>query len=198
MGVRSVAGFRRALAATASVLLLVGVFTACAADSPPAQTPSASPSKAGLINGGGVVRPTALPSGQLPKCSYPKHVATPDWLPGDLPFPPGAYTTQDLGLDGGYHKIVMVIPGDLVALTRFVLDQWPKAGYLLGRGDSEAFEVEDIFQKAPSVGAFKAVSVLCSPGYSKMLLIYADQSPGLPVLPSPTGSPLNPTATPGA
>ena len=108
-------------------------------------------------------------------------------MPDDLPFPPGTYVMQELGLDGGYHKALMVLPDDLTTLTKFVLDQWPKSGYQLGRGDSELYEVEDVFTKAPSVGAFKAVSQPCSPGYSKMLLIYADQSPGLPVLPSPTG-----------
>jgi regulator of RNase E activity RraA len=91
---------------------------------------------------------------------------------------------------------VMVLPGDLTTWIQFVLQQWPQAGYLLGRGDSELFEVEDIFTKAPSVGAFKAVQQTCAPGYAKMLLIFAEQSPGLPVLPSPSGSPINPNVPP--
>lgn len=171
------------------------VFAACAAQSPPPQGTSGSPTKQSLIQGGGVVRPTATPS-NLPKCDYPDRIATPEWLPDDLPFPAGTYTIQELGQAGGYHRAVMVLPGDLTAWTRFVLQQWPRSGYILGRGDSEAFEVEDLFTKAPAVGAFKAVSVFCTPGYSKMLLIFAAQSPGLPVLPSPSGTPINPNGSP--
>jgi hypothetical protein len=178
-----------------AVASCVVVFAACAAGTQQPQTPQPS-TKQPLIQGGGLVRPTALPSGNLPACHLPPQVTTPDWLPGDLPFPPGTYTTQDLGQDSGFHRSLMVVPGDLTAWTRFVLSQWPQAGYVLGRGDSELFEVEDVFQKAPSVGAFKAVAQPCAPGYAKMLLIYADQSPGLPVLPSPSGSPLNPNGTP--
>jgi len=194
-GVRGVTGAWHALA----VVCLVVVFAACGADPPPPQDlTAASPTKKSLIQGGGLVRPTALPSGKLPACRYPEKIATPDWLPNDLPFPTGTYTIQDIGVESGFHKALMVVPTDLTSFTRFVLQQWPKAGYVLGRGDSELFEVEDIFQKAPAVGAFKAVQQACDPGFAKMLLIYAEQSPGLPVLPSPTGSPLNPNASPAA
>jgi hypothetical protein len=169
---------------------------ACAANQPPPDTVSPSPTKGSLIAGGGIVRVTAAPTGNLPQCDFPKQIPTPDWLPSDLPFPAGAYTIQELSVDGGFHRSIMVIPGDLVSWTQFVLDQWPKSGYVLGRGDSETGEVEDTFAKLPSVGAFKAISVYCSPGFSKMLFIFSDQSPGLPVLPSPSGSPLNPGASP--
>jgi hypothetical protein len=171
---------------------------ACSASSPPPpQNLTAHSTTGGLIAGGGLVRPTAFPSGNLPPCQYPQKLATPDWMPDDLPFPPGTYVMQDLGVDGGFHKALMVVPTDLTTYTKFVLEQWPRSGYQLGRGDSELYEVEDIFTKAPAVGAFKAVSQPCSPGFSKMLLIYAEQSPGLPALPSPTGSPLNPNGSPG-
>lgn len=176
----------------------VVLLAACAAQAPPPQDLRASPTKQSLIQGGGISRPTAPPAGSLPDCTYPERVPTPAWLPNDLPFPAGTYTTQELGQDSGYHKAVMVLPGTLTAWTRFVLDQWPKSGYILGRGDSEAFEVEDVFTKAPAVGAFKAVSVFCAPGYSKMLLIFAEQSPTLPVLPSASGTPINPNASPAA
>jgi hypothetical protein len=132
----------------------VVVFAACAAQAPPPPDLHASPTKQSLIQGGGVSRPTTPPGADLPDCTYPERVATPAWLPNDLPFPAGTYTTQELGEDGGYHKAVMVLPGTLTAWTRFVLDQWPKSGYILGRGDSEAYEVEDVFTKAPAVGAF--------------------------------------------
>ena len=193
--VRSRAGAWRTL----SLLLSVVLLGACAAKDPPAPTVvKVSPTASSLIGGGGITRPTVQPTGVLPKCPYPKHVDTPDWLPNDLPFPAGTYTYQQLEVSSGFHRALLVVPGDLSALAAFVLKQWPNAGYLLGRGDAEIGEIEDLFTKAPSVGAFKAVSVYCSPGFSRMLLIYAEQSPGLPVLPSPTGSPLNPSAPPGS
>ena len=136
---------------------LLPVLSACSASTPPPPDLQASATSGGLIAGGGLVRPTAFPSGNLPPCQFPKQLATPDWMPDDLPFPPGTYVMQDLGVDGGFHKALMVVPNDLTTFTKFVLDQWPKSGYQLGRGDSELYEVEDIFTKAPSVGAFKAV-----------------------------------------
>lgn len=174
------------------------VLGACAADPPAPTGPiTRASSSPGLIGGGGVTRATAVPAAQRPKCSYPDQIDTPDWLPDDLPFPAGTYTAQELSLEQGFHRAVMVIPGDLTAWAQFVLDEWPKSGYFLGRGDAEPGEIEDLFTKAPAVGAFKAVYVYCRPGFSKMLLIYADQNPGLPiVLPSSTGKPLNPSATP--
>jgi hypothetical protein len=180
------------------VLLSIVLLGGCAADPPSQGGTSASPTKQSLIGGGGITRPTALPSGQLPKCDYPEQIASPAWLPRDLPFPAGTYTMQVSPVASGFHRVLLVIPGDLPALAAFVLEQWPKSGYLLGRGDAEFGEIEDQFSKAPAVGAFKAVAVLCSPGFAKMLFIYAEQSPGLPVLPSSSGTPLNPNATPAS
>jgi hypothetical protein len=189
--VRTWAGARRALPALLSIVLL----GACAADPAPKKPPQVSPSATSLIGGGGLTRPTALPSGSLPKCDFPARVASPKWLPRDLPFPAGTYTMQEVPVASGFHRALLVVPGDLSSLAAFVLEQWPKSGYLLGRGDAEFGEIEDLFTKAPSVGAFKAVSVLCDPGYAKMLFIFAEQSPGLPVLPTPSGSALNPSGT---
>ena len=77
-----------------------------------------------------------------------------------------------------------------------MLKEWPDAGWTLGRGDAEEGEAEEQFSRPPEVGAFKAVAVYCSPGYSRMLVVFAEQSPGLPVLPSASGSAVNPTASP--
>jgi hypothetical protein len=182
----------RSLVPACCALLLAG----CAADQPTAApSTQASPTKQSIIGGGGITRPTAAPPGQLPDCKYPDRIPTPDWVPKDLPFPPGTYTYQELSGDGGFHRALMVLPTDLTTLTKFVLEEWPKAGYVLGRGDAEPGEVEDQFLKAPTIGAFKAVAEYCAPGFSRMLLVFAEQSPGLPVLPSPSGSAVNPSAS---
>jgi hypothetical protein len=77
---------------------------------------------------------------------------------------------------------------------RYALDEWPKQGWILGRGDAEPGEIEDAFNRPPSSGAFKANDVFCKPGYSVMYLIYSPQAQLAP-LPTPTpsgtaGSPL--------
>jgi hypothetical protein len=186
----------RSLLRSVVVVSFAVLLAGCAADEPQASpTTHASPTKQSLIGGGGITRPTAAPSGDLPDCKYPEKIPTPDWLPEDLPFPPGTYTYQEISNEGGFHRSLMVLPTDLTTWTKFVLTEWPKAGYVLGRGDAEPGEVEDQFLKAPTIGAFKAVAEYCSPGFSRMLLVFAEQSPGLPVLPSPSGSALNPTAS---
>jgi hypothetical protein len=127
--------------------------------------------------GAELTRPTVVPS-DLPKCSYPKRAVTPTWMPDDLPFPPGAYTFRGLSDEGGLHRALLVIPGSLQDVVRFVLKEWPDAGWTLGRGDAEEGEAEEQFAKSPAIGAFKAVAVYCSPGYTKMLLVFGERSAG--------------------
>ncbi|MDP9342105.1 MAG: hypothetical protein M3Q23_08400 [Actinomycetota bacterium] len=172
----------RTLAAGALVVLLAACGTGTT-DAPPATPSTVTVSQAP----GGLTRPTVLPS-NLPACKYPLHVATPTWLPVDLPFPVGTYTYQVLPDSNGYHRALLLLPTTLDKLTRFVLTQWPKAGWVLGRGDSEAGEVEDQFVKSPAVGAFKAVSEYCAPGFSRMLMVFTEQTAVLPGFPSPSGS----------
>ena len=134
----------------------------------------------------------------LPRCDYPPEVRDPRWLPKNLPLPDGSYTMERLEPLAGYKRVLLVIPITLDELTTFVLEEWPKQGWVLGRGDAEPGEIEDQFSKAPAVGAFKAQAVYCDPGYSVMYLIYAPDRPpdpdAAPGIPSPRGSPLNPAA----
>ena len=127
--------------------------------------------------GAELTRPTAVPS-DLPSCSYPNRAVTPAWMPDDLPFPPGVYTFRELPDEGGFHRALLVVPGSLRDLVRFVLKEWPDAGWTLGRSDAEEGEAEQEFSKSPAVGAFKAVAVYCSPGYTKMLLVFGERSAG--------------------
>ncbi|HEX9375819.1 MAG TPA: hypothetical protein VGB19_06240 [Actinomycetota bacterium] len=188
-------GSRRVSRALAACCLAL-VLGACSAEPEPADSPR--PTGPRTSKGpGGVTRPTVVPS-NLPECKFPPSIETPEWMPTDLPFPAGTYTMQLLPDATSYHRAILVVPGSLQTFIKFVLSDWPKAGWILGRGESEPGEVEDQFQKAPAVGAFKAVSVYCKPGFSKMLIVYAEQNPGLPGLPSPTGTgtAINPSASP--
>jgi hypothetical protein len=137
---------------------------------------------------GGVNSPP--PSG-APPCEFPEHIAEPDWMPADLPFPEGMYASQHLEDSYGYKRGIFVVPTRLDSFTRFVLAEWPKQGWTLGRGDSEPGEVEDQFTKPPAVGAFKAQAVFCDPGYAVMILIYAPDSSKVGINPNTqSGSPL--------
>lgn len=155
----------------------------------PSRTPSATSS------GRSQAPFTPLPRAQLsglPPCHLPQRVPLPEWLPTDLPFPAGMYASQDVGKQNGYFRGLFVLPGTTTVFARFVLKAWPEAGYQLGRGDSEPGEVEDVFAKPPSVGAFKAQDQNCNPGFTLMLLIY---TPNRTTLPLPGTSPQSPLPT---
>ncbi len=180
---------RRIGALVFAAAALVAAAPACAVDtdagadaSPVAQPPP--------------VEPTELTT--LPPCEYPPEVRFPKWVPDDLPLPEGTYAQQRLEPLSGYDRALLVVPVELGELKNFVLEEWPAAGWVLGRGDEEPGEIEDQFSKAPAVGAFKAQSILCDPGYSVMYLIFAAERPDAEVVltPSPQGSPLQPSPTP--
>ncbi|MEA2460233.1 MAG: hypothetical protein QOH90_410 [Actinomycetota bacterium] len=118
----------------------------------------------------------------------PEHIDTPDWLPEDLPLPEGIYATDTEDPLSGYQRVFMIIPETttIPEFTRMIVKEWPKAGYQIGRGDSEQGEVEAEFSKPPATGAFKVQATSCdNPGYSVMYLIYAPTGPALPS-PSPS------------
>jgi hypothetical protein len=133
----------------------------------------------------------------LPQCEPPPRIATPAWFPKDLPLPRNSYTTQALPVSFGYQRAVLVVPGTAEQFGQFVLREWPRAGWVLGRGDAEPGEVEDQFLKPPAIGAFRVRTEFCTPGYSLMLLIYSKNRTAVP-LPSPTprGVPLVPSPSP--
>jgi hypothetical protein len=94
------------------------------------------------------------------KCS-PAKVAWPKWMPKSLPLPKGTYTTRRMRPVGGYKQARFVLPFGTRRFARFVLRKWPKRGWELGRGDSEATQVESDFSKAPAVGGFRADDLRC-------------------------------------
>jgi hypothetical protein len=143
------------------------------------------------------VAPTLTPAPAetgAPDCKLPKEVDYPDWIPEDLPLPDGTYAYKNLAPLGGYKRALFVMTVGTRPFIKLVLREWPKAGYVLGRGDAEPGEVEDDFRKPPAVGAFKANDVYCTPGYTVMYMIWAEDGPkDTNILPTPTstGSPLS-------
>jgi hypothetical protein len=161
----------------------VGLFGCGGGGGAGSPTPVPSTSLGGAVLPPAVARPTFA----LPKCDYPTKIPFPSWVPRDLPLPEGTYATRPLPEIQGYNRGLFVVPVGLTALARFVLSEWPKTGWVLGRGDAEQGEIDDQFTKPPAVGAFKAREQYCTPGYSLMLLVYIPDRTKL-VIPSPTPS----------
>lgn len=134
----------------------------------------------------------------LPKCKFPKEIEGADWVPEDLPFPAGTYPYKALPPLRGFKRGLFVIRTGTQQFGRFILEEWPKAGWILGRGDSEPGELEDAFSRPPSAGAFRANDVYCAPGYSIMYLIYSETSRTVVPVPTPTstGTPFVSGSTP--
>jgi hypothetical protein len=169
-------------------VVAVGLF-GCGSGSAGLATPVSGTS---LGAGTSVLPPAAgRPTYSLPKCDFPVKIPFPSWVPRDLPLPDGTYATRPLPEVQGYKRGLFVVPVGLTALARFVLSEWPKHGWVLGRGDAEQGEIDDQFTKPPSVGAFKAREQYCTPGYSLMLLVYIpDRTKLLPaVTPTVSASP---------
>jgi hypothetical protein len=156
--------------ATCALVLSVGAVGLFGCGGGGGGSPTAVP---GTSLGTSVLPPrTARPTYSLPKCDFPTKITFPSWVPRDLPLPDGTYATRPLPEVQGYKRGLFVVPVGLTALARFVLSEWPKHGWVLGRGDAEEGEIDDQFTKPPSVGAFKAREQYCTPGYSLMLLVY--------------------------
>lgn len=62
---------------------------------------------------------------------------------------------------------------DAKAFRAFIDERWRRAGVRFLRPDAEPGEVEDIFTTpGGTTGVFKANDVICSPPYTRLLLIY--------------------------
>lgn len=141
-------------------------------------------------------QPTASPS-PAPCFSPPPRIATPAWFPKDLPLPANSYAVRyQLASLRGYKQAVFVAGASLQDFVKHALNEWPKQGWVLGRGDSEPGEAEDTFtkQREARFGAFRATAVLCDPKTTFVYFVVG--TIGAPTLssPSPTGShkPLKP------
>lgn len=80
-------------------------------------------------------------------------------VPFDLPMPDNitvvdASTTQD-----GIQVVKFTTPTTLRQAVLFIVDRYPKAGYILGRGDAEATEADAPFVKNKTRGLTRLASL---------------------------------------
>ena len=173
---------------TSLATLIVGLSLAlggCERDRPRASA-TLSPVRTPFI---GASRTVTLPPG--PPCRYPAKIAMPAWVPKDLPLPEGTYAYRSLPDLSGYHRALFTFRIDTAEFARFVLREWPKSGWTLGRGDSELGEVEDQFSRPPAVGAFRATDHFCQPGRTDMFMLYSEAPQRL--VPTPSHNAPGPT-----
>ena len=79
-------------------------------------------------------------------------------FPTDLPLPPGTVLTSAKD-DGKSITAIGRMPGTIKGTATFFSDRLPKAGYDLGEGDSEDFEVESHFDGNGFAGYYKARTI---------------------------------------
>ncbi|MCA1834768.1 MAG: hypothetical protein ABR548_09465 [Actinomycetota bacterium] len=147
----------------AAVLLAIGGIALVASRSG-TQKPSPS-STMPLTSATGVPTRNCLPVG--------KRVKTPSFYPSDLPLPKGSFAVEVPPAQGSTHRVVFNIQGDLRTFVRFVIAEWPKKGWALGRGEAEPGEAEDQFSHTATgrFGAFKAQSTLCDTSKTWVLFV---------------------------
>lgn len=82
----------------------------------------------------------------LPACARAgTAIELPDEMPADFPLPAGTRITSARRPFPGQVVVDGVVPLDLGAARAFFTERLPRAGYRVGRGDSEAGEVEALF-----------------------------------------------------
>ena len=108
----------------------------------------------------------------------PPAIATPAWMPPDLPMPTGSFATDDIPATSptAANRAMFAVPGTLIDFVRFTLSTWPTYGWRLGRGDSEPGEVENAMTKGDLYGAFRASSVYCG-GYIAVVIVTMTVTP---------------------
>jgi hypothetical protein len=89
----------------------------------------------------------------------------------------------------GSDRAVVIGKGTLREFIVYALTEWPKRGWLLGRGDAEPGEADDSFRDASAVryGAFKARAIMCDASTTWVFFVFARATPA-PSLGAPGGS----------
>jgi hypothetical protein len=171
--VRSRAAIVAVTAAAAAVSL-----TGCGGSGPTAaQTPPPA-----------AVTPTAS------SCPSPTTAAKTSWpayLPADLPRPPHAHVQRQQTANGGVHVLQFTTPTSLRESVLFVVNSYPKAGYVLGRGDAEATEADAPFVHGSVRGLVRMISTSVCETTWLLATVDTQGTNNSPLLPphTPSGTP---------
>jgi hypothetical protein len=113
-----------------------------------------------------VTWPDCAPPIETP-VDFPSHFAP------NFPYPPGLrlFIARNLNNDPNYIQLVGYAPLSIKNSIDFMLNEVPKAGYTLGRGDSEPGEAEVTFSGYGWRGGFRASAVNQCEGVTEWLVV---------------------------
>jgi hypothetical protein len=80
-------------------------------------------------------------------------------LPFDLPMPDNITLVEATSTKDGIQVVKFTTPTTLRDAVLFIVDRYPKAGYVLGRGDAEATEADAPFVKNKLRGLTRLASI---------------------------------------
>ena len=80
-------------------------------------------------------------------------------LPFDLPMPDNISVVDATTTSDGIQVVKFTTPTTLRQAVLFIVDRYPKAGYVLGRGDAEASEADAPFVKSKVRGITRLTSL---------------------------------------
>jgi hypothetical protein len=80
-------------------------------------------------------------------------------VPRDLPEPPGATLTDVQKRTDGLTVVMFTTPRSIRDAVLFLIEQMPKAGYTLARGDAENTEADAPFVKGDLRGVMRMIAV---------------------------------------
>jgi len=164
----------------AAALVALPLVAGCSSDSSPTVAAASSATASSSSS-------SAAPAQRTSACTpVPAQSGEADWVPADLPLPPGTYPIEDTESptttsDADAHESqapasakrgLFVVKMTVADFKNFVATNWPSAGYALGRGDAEAGEAEGGYRKGDFGGVYRVRDVYCDPTMSQLLLTY--------------------------
>lgn len=144
--------------------------------------PSAAPTTAAAQSG---------PSPQSPPTCAPKpaSLAWPDPVPDDLPVPPAATLTEVQKRTDGLTVVTFSTAISIRQSVLFLIEEMPKAGYTLARGDAENTEADAPFVKGDLRGVMRMIAVEpCRTDWLMAVTTAAPAGGGSPLLPPRAGA----------
>lgn len=146
---------------TALAAALVCALSACTGevDPGPAQPTAAGSASASVDTG---------PNCPAPKSTSPKWPAD---VPTVIPRPPGLTIERVDRSKGNVTQVRTLVPMSIRQSVLFIVREFPKAGFTLGRGDAEATEVDAPFQRGEALRGL--VRVFITTDQCQTLWLYA-------------------------
>lgn len=105
-------------------------------------------------------------------------------LPADLPLPPTLTLVTQGRIGGGVYAVHFTTPTSLYSSALFVVKRYPKAGFILGRGDAEPTEADTpwVYSRQRGLTRINEQSA-CVTSWVVALVLPQDPNPQAPLLP---------------